>query len=178
MTMRYLQKYLPVSAALIFLRAGTVIAQDVKKTPAPQAAPEAAPSPATGKTDESVDKLVENFFALLAKDQTDQACDYLTNGTKIAENLEWVAALKVKTKEAIKASGEIQGSELLSIQNVGTHLMRSTYVSLGKGYPLIWKFYFYRSDKAWKLIDLRLEVGLSDVFEDGKLPTQQPAAGR
>ncbi len=170
MTMRYFHKYLLLSAAFALLPASTGFTQDPK--------PQPAATPLTAKPDESVDKIVENFFALLGKDQVDQACDYLVNGTKIAENLEWVANLKVKTKETIKASGEIQGYELLGIQNEGTHLMRSTYVALGKGYPLVWKFYFYRSEKEWKLIDMRLEIGLSDVFENNKPPQEVPAAGQ
>ena len=163
--MRYFQKYFLISAALAFLFASSGFAQDSKP----------APGPVTAKPDDSADKTVQNFFALMTKGQVDQACDYLTNGTKIAENLEWVAALKVKTKEAIKSTGDVQGYELLGIQNVGTHLMRSTYIALGKGYPLIWKFYFYRTDKTWKLIDLRLEIGLSDVFEENK-PPQEPTS--
>jgi hypothetical protein len=171
--MRYFQKYLLLSAAFAFLSVHTGYAQDAKTAPGTQP----AATPLTAKTDDSADKIVQNFFALMGKDQIDQACDYLTNGTKIADNLEWVAALKVKTKEAVKSTGTIQGYELLGIQNVGTHLMRSTYIALGKGYPLVWKFYFYKSDNAWKLIDLRLEIGLSDVFEDNKAP-QEPARGQ
>lgn len=171
--MRYLKKYSLLATTLALLLSGTGLAQDAKSPPASQ-----APAiPLAAKPGDSADKIVDNFFALLGKNQVDEACDYLTNGTKFGDNLDWVADLKVKTKGAIKVCGDIQGYELLGIQNVGTHLMRSSYLSLGKAYPLRWKFYFYKSDNAWKLIDLRLEIGLADMFDDIK-PPQPPAPGQ
>ena len=141
--------------------------------------PNALPSttPLSAKADEPPDRIVENFFALLTRDQIDQAYDYLTNGTKIAEKPDDVAALKAKTRDAVKYFGEIVGYESVGVQNVGTHLLRANYVSIGKGFPLRWKFYFYRWDKTWRLIDIRVDDRLVDMFDE-KEPAPPPAAGQ
>ena len=164
--MRYFQKYSAISRRIIALlaqaRAGRRISKSAGPVRSPRNSTPAATPSATPAGPVAVIPRTRSWvtsFALLSKDQVDQAYDYLTNGTKFAkENRIKVADLKVKTKGAIRANGQTQGYELLTIQNVGTHLMRSTYLSLGKSYPLRWKFYFYRSDKtrgssltcAWK----------------------------
>jgi hypothetical protein len=177
MTMRNFQKYLPLLAALAFLLPRTGFAQDSAKTPATAAASQTAPSGAG----DSVDKTVAKFFGLLMKGQIDDAYGYLTNGTKIADDLEEMAKLKVNTKVAIEKFGQIKGYELVGIQTTGTHLMRATYLSLGTGYPLRWKFYFYRLDNGWQLIDLGVDDRLVDMFEDNKpqqAEQQQPGSGQ
>lgn len=164
MTMRYLKNHLPVVAALACMLPCAAFAQDAGKTPTP--APSATPAqPATG---DSVDKIVATFYGLLTKGQVDDAYDFLTRGTRIADDLERMAGLKGRTRDAIKLFGDIQGFELVSIQNSGTHLMRATYISLGKTAPLRWRFLFYRLDKTWKLIDLGVDDRLSDLFDDNK----------
>src|ERR1700677_710886 len=172
MTMRYFQKHLLVCAAIASLLAGTGFAQEPK--PASPAQP--AATPLAAKPGDSADKIVENFFALLTKDQVDQAYDYLTAGTKIAERLDEVSDLKVKAREAIRIRGDIKGYELLNIQNAGTHLMRATYVSLGKSFPLRWKFYFYKGDTIWKLIDIGIDDGLANMFDENKAPEETGTA--
>lgn len=133
--------------------------------PQAQAQPSQAPL-ITTRTNETTDKIVANFFALLTRGQVDQAYDYLTTGTKIAERPGEVASLKSKTREALKAFGEIIAFEPVETKYVGTHLLCSTYVSIGKGFPLRWKFYFYNWDKTWKLIDIRVDDRLVEMFED------------
>ena len=173
MTMRYLQKHLLISTVFALLLAGGTQAQNQEKAAAsasPAASP-AQPPPLTSieaGAGDSADKIVENFFGLMMKSQIDQAYDYLTNGTPVAETAGWVADLKAKTKQAMKVCGEVQGYEQISIQNVGTHLMCATYLSLGRTYPVRWKFYFYRSDKTWRLVDIGISAGLADMFDTKK----------
>lgn len=153
------------------------LAQDKKSKakPSPSAAPtlitvpesKPEPSPGGANAGQSVDKTVNDFFTLLGKDQFDKAYDQLVAGTQIAERSDQVAALKSKTKEAVKLFGEIGGYELVGIKNVGTHLMCSTYLSLGKNCPLRWKFYFYKSgDNIWRLIDIRVDDRLVEMFDE------------
>ena len=169
MTMRYIRNYLPLAAAITFMLPCAGFGQDAGKSPAP--APSA--TPAQSVASDSVDKIVATFYGLLTKGQVDDAYDFLTKGTRIADDLDRMASLKGRTKDAIKLFGDIQGFELVSIQNSGTHLMRATYVSLGKTAPLRWRFLFYRLDKTWRLIDLGVDDRLSDLFDDNKPQPQQ-----
>ena len=41
---------------------------------------------------------------------------------------------------------------MIDLKNVSGHLLRATYISLGKDYPLRWRFYFYNGGDAWRLI--------------------------
>jgi len=117
---------------------------------------------------------VDTFFGLLGKGQIDEAYDGLTAGTDIAKKTGYVGILKSKTTDAEKVFGEFQGYELIGIKNIGTHLMCATYLSLGKNLPLRWKFYFYKSDQTWRFIDIRVDDGLVNMFEEAN-PHPQPA---
>ena len=178
MTMRSSKKYLILPAVFAFVSAAALRAQD-SPPPTPPPAPdvETSATPLAASPGESVDKIVGNFFALLTKNQVDQAYDYLVNGTKIAEDSDEVVNLKAKTKDAIKVCGDIQGYEQVVVQNVGTHLMRSTYISLGTAFPMRWKFYFYRVDRTWKLIDIRIDDGLVEMFDDNQPQKQSQPTG-
>lgn len=116
-------------------------------------------------------KVLEEFFRMLHLNQIDEAYDRLTAGTPIADKPEDVATLKSKTREALKVFGAISGHELIAAQSVGTRLMSATYVSLGKTFPLRWRFYFYRPEKAWKLIDIRVDDRLEDMFDEKSAPS-------
>jgi len=164
----HFQKLLLLPAILIFLSQGRCVAQTAKPTQQPLiTVPEhPAPPPAEPKPGQSVDKLVDSFFVLLGQGQIDRAYDELTAGSSIAQKTGDVGLLKSKTTEAVKMFGAIQGYELVGIKNVGTHLMCATYLSLGKTLPLRWKFYFYKSDQTWRLVDIRVDDSLVDLFDE------------
>ena len=44
--------------------------------------------------------------------------------------------------------------------------MRQTCISLNQDLPLRWRFYFYRSEGAWKIVDMRVDDGLVELFEE------------
>lgn len=145
-------------------------AEDVPvATPVP--AP-AAPAPVTAPQ-AGVDEpgqAAAAFFALLQKGQIDEAYLNLTRGSKIGERPEELQTLKSKTTEAIQVFGAIQGYELLETKAVGTNLMRRTYLSLGKDFPLRWRFYFYRTGGHWRLVDLRVDDRLGGMFDEQDEP--------
>ena len=87
-------------------------------------------------------------------------------GSRIAERPEDLKTLKSKTKEAIDVFGPIQSYELVETRNVGTHLLRRTYLSLNKEFPLRWRFYFYLSGETWRLIDLRVDDRVTGMFDE------------
>ena len=162
---------------LIFLAASVfALAQD-KKTKAPPAA-EAAPQTPRAVTSADNDlpaQVAAIFFGLLQKNEVDPAYEGLMKGSRIAERPEELKTLKSKTREAIDVFGPIQNYELVETRNVGTHLLRRTYLSLNKEFPLRWRFYFYFSGETWRLIDLRVDdrvTGMFDETDDVKSATE------
>jgi len=165
-----------ISAALL-ISAVSLPAQDSPEKPKeprlvsqPDAtAPEsqnASANPAQLKIDNSLKATLDSFFLALRKNQIDEAYQQLTKGSKIAEKAEDIVTLKKQTKKAIDLFGAIQGYELVQILPVGTRLQRVTCLSFGKDLPLRWRFYFYRADNDWKLIDLGVDDRLIDLFNE------------
>ena len=135
-----------------------------KSLPAPPAAPEPAPSTAGPITDPA--QMAAAFFALLQKGSVDAAYASLTRGSRIAEKPEELKQLKAKTNEAIEFFGAIGGFDLVESKTVGARLLRTTYVSHGRTFPLRWRFYFYNPDGTWRLIDLRVDDKLTGIFDE------------
>ncbi len=133
------------------------------------------PSPAPVKIDSLVMEKIDGFFDLLQKNRVDEAYDALTKGTEIGKKEEEVAGLKAKTSEALKLYGDVTGKDLVGVQRVGPHLLRATVLSLGSTYPLRWRFYFYKDSAAWRLIDIRVDDRLVDMFDERTLPAASPA---
>lgn len=146
------------------------------KTPAtPSAAVELTPPTAGPIT--SPGQIAAAFFALLQKGSVDAAYSSLTRGSKIAEKPEELRLLKSKTNEAIEVFGAVTGYDLVESKSVGAKLLRATYVSHGRTFPLRWRFYFYNPDGIWRLIDLRVDDKLTGIFdepEERKEPDAKP----
>lgn len=145
------------------------------KTPEPSAA---TPAPeATGATNVTVIKpaktgddcldLATSFFELLKKDLIDEAYTSLTKNSKIGDRPEELRGLKTKTSEAITLFGAIRGFEVIESKSVGSTLRRYTIVSFGRDFPLRWRFYFYKADDLWRLVDLHVDDRLNGIFDEG-----------
>lgn len=148
-------------------------AADAKSAAAKAAAlaaehPEDAASPAivTSTVPPEPAQIVRAFFAMLGKGDIDGAYANLMKGSRIAERPEEVKTLKAKTKEAIDVFGVVHGYDLVEIKNIGERLMRATYLSLGHELPLRWRFYFYKAETTWKLIDIRVDDKLTGIFDE------------
>ena len=131
--------------------------------------PTASPTPATTPAPASLsgpEALLQRFFADLKADKIDAAYAALAKNTIISERPENLEQLKEKTREAIDNFGPIQGYEAVETAEVGTYLFRQTCISLNTDLPLRWRFYFYRSGSQWKLVDLRVDDGIADLFEE------------
>jgi len=116
------------------------------------------------------DALIASFFGALKAGRVDEAYDGLVKGTVIADRQKDVVALKAKTTEAIEGYGKIGGYELADERWVGNSLMRRTCISLGEVLPLRWRFYFYKAGADWKLVDLRVDDALVELFEESGRP--------
>ena len=134
--------------------------------PADAAPPAASPAVVTSTVPPEPAQIVRAFYALLGKGDIDGAYASLMKGSKIGERPEEVKTLKSKTKEAIDVFGAIHGYDLVDIKPVGERLMRATYLSLGHELPLRWRFYFYKAEATWKLIDLRVDDKLTGIFDE------------
>ena len=143
-------------------------------TPAGKPAGTPAVAPAAIPKDPA--EIARAFFAQLEKNDIDAAYVSLTQGSKIAERPEELRALKTKTKEAIEVFGVVRGYDLVERKLVGERLLRATYLSLGKDFPLRWRFYFYKAEDMWRLIDLRVDDKLTGIFEEPDEPktTERP----
>jgi len=114
--------------------------------------------------------LIKEFFQLLTEGRVDTAYDHLLKETKIAEMPKDVEMLKAQTREAIRVFGDINGYDVIEDKKVGSgnNLMRLTCISLGKKFPIRWRFYFYNAaasgNSMWKLIDIRIDDRLLDMF--------------
>lgn len=146
-----------------------------KTSPAATPAPPAPVSPAviTSTVPPEPAQIVRAFFGLLGKGDIDGAYTGLMKGSKIGDRPKEVLTLKIKTKEAIELFGTVHGYDLVDIKPVGERLMRATYLSLGHELPLRWRFYFYKAEAEWKLIDLRVDDKLTGIFDES--PEDRPS---
>ena len=137
-------------------------------TKQPQATAEASEKPLASPAGvpDGIAQLVAVFFGSLEKMDVDQAYAILTKGSKIAEKPEELKQLKTKTQQAIELFGVIAGYDLVEAKSVGNRLVRATYASHGKVYPLRWRFYFYKPEDTWRLIDMRVDDKLSGMFDE------------
>jgi hypothetical protein len=158
-------------AILLMCLAGPLWAQeppDRKKLVFPPGEVQPVATPAEKKEQVAQDpaKIIDLFFLALQAEKVENAYDSLVKDTIIAERPEDVTALKARTKEALDNYGPIKGYEVIDDHAVGKSLFRRTSISLNTDLPLRWRFYFYRSGGEWKLVDLRVDDGLVELFED------------
>jgi hypothetical protein len=125
--------------------------------------PRLAPGP---KSENNPSETIEMFFLALKAGEIDSAYDSLVKGSIIADRREDVQGLKERTRQALDNYGPISGYELVDEKTVGTSLLRRTCISLNTDLPLRWRFYFYKSEGEWKLVDLRVDDGLVELFEE------------
>ncbi len=111
-------------------------------------------------------QIVATFFSALKEGKIDDGYATLTKGSKIAEKPEELRQLKAKTREAIEVFGNIHGYDFVESRAIGERLVRATYVSLGKVFPLRWRFYFYKTEDVWRLIDMRVDDKLTGIFDE------------
>ena len=146
----------------------SVLAQTAPPTPVPK-----PPTPVVGDMPAQIAGI---FFGLLQKNEVDPAYEGLMKGSRIAERPEELKTLKSKTREAIDVFGPVQSYELVETRFVGTHLLRRTYISLNKEFPLRWRFYFYLSGGLWRIIDLRVDDRVTGMFDETEDPKAAPDA--
>lgn len=131
-------------------------------SPVPTAPPDSTPP---GKHPDPA-AAISAFFLALKAGQVEAAYDGLVKNTVIAERQQNVKDLKTSTEKALDSYGPIGGYEVVDTLAIGTCLIRQTCISLNQNLPLRWRFYFYRSEGGWKIVDLRVDDGLVELFEE------------
>jgi hypothetical protein len=126
--------------------------------------PAAPPDPAVKHPEPGA--AIGAFFLALKAGQVDAAYEGLVKDTIIAERKENVNDLKESTKKALDHYGPVSGFEVVDTLQVGESLMRQTCISLNQDLPLRWRFYFYHSEGGWKIVDMRVDDGLVELFEE------------
>ena len=128
------------------------------------------PSKRPARAAKSPSETIDMFFLGLKAGQIDAAYDGLVKGSVIADRREDVASLKDRTRHALDNFGPISGYEVLEEKTVGSTLLRRTCISFNSDLPLRWRFYFYKAQGTWKLVDLRVDDGLVELFEESVRP--------
>jgi hypothetical protein len=147
------------------------VAEDGKKRLVFPTAAEPSPKSPTSPTTPAArilepTEVLKQFFEDLKADQLDSAYQGLVKNTIISERTENIDQLKEKTRVALDNFGPVKGYEIVESLEVGSSLIRFTCVSLNADVPMRWRFYFYRSGAQWKIIDLRVDDGIADLFEE------------
>jgi hypothetical protein len=156
---------------LFLLTATLLVAEDKKRLVFSDGPSRPSPSPTTaqssaksGITDPAA--AINRFFESLKADQLEVAYGDLVKNTIISAKPENVQKLKEKTLQAIDTFGPIKGYDVVENLEIGKSLVRTTCLSLNEDLPLRWRFYFYRNVDQWRLVDLRVDDGIVELFED------------
>jgi hypothetical protein len=136
---------------LVFPNTGNATASTSSPTPMPALSPE---------------QVLKQFFTDLEADKLDAAYQGLVKNTVLSGRAGTTDQLKEKTREALDHFGPVKGYEIVENLQVGDSLFRYTCVSLNEDIPLRWRFYFYRSGTQWRVIDLRVDDGIADLFDE------------
>jgi hypothetical protein len=123
-------------------------------------------APQTNPMLDGPSQIVANFFGAMRDQKIDEGYATLTRDSNIAEKPEQLKQLKAKTREAIEVFGAIIGYDFVESRSIGQRLVRATYVSQGKIFPLRWRFYFYKPEGSWRLIDMRVDDKLTGIFDE------------
>jgi len=124
-------------------------------TPSPSPAPPSEP-----------DVILQRFFEALKADKLEAAYEGLAKNTLIASKAENLEQLKKRTREALDNFGPVKGYELVESLEIGQSLSRQTCLSLNEDLPLRWRFYFYHTEGKWKIVDLRVDDGIVELFDE------------
>ncbi len=109
---------------------------------------------------------VARFFAALTKNQIEDAYAGLLKGSIILEKSGGEAeTIKSRTQKAIDNYGPVRYYVTLDETAVCAELRRITCLSLNEDFPMRWRFFFYEGAEGWKLVDLRVDDAVVDMFE-------------
>jgi hypothetical protein len=108
---------------------------------------------------------IDKFFNTLKTGDSTKAYTELLAGTRLAERKENLQIFIEKTDQAQGIYGKLISFEIYDNYNVGSSLMVLTYITNHPMQPLRWRLVYYKPEKAWMLIDVRVDDVLEDLVD-------------
>lgn len=108
---------------------------------------------------------IDKFFAALKLGDSEKAYEELLANTRLAERKENLKIFIEKTDQAQGLYGKALNYEVYDNYNIGSSLMVVTYISMHPVQPLRWRFVYYKPEKVWMLIDVRVDDVLEDLID-------------
>ncbi|MHC5074889.1 MAG: hypothetical protein ACYTFM_00465 [Planctomycetota bacterium] len=115
------------------------------------------------KTDFEVQ--IDQFLSRIINGEIDKAYDELLIGTMLAERAEAIGVQKQQTSQLFDTYGRLLEKEFVKKQQYGKSLIRLVYILKCEKMPLVWEFYYYKTEGKWQLISLKLRDDL-DMLAD------------
>ena len=139
-----------------------------------------APKPKTTTASSAVNEDVMytrlgQFFKLVSEGKVRNAYEALTKGSRSINDIK---PLVTQTEAVIKGNGDIVDAELLRTTRVGKRLLRISYLTHGKIYPMQWNFYCYQSAGGWQVLDITVNNDLYAIFDDEEKAQEKDKAKR
>ena len=107
---------------------------------------------------------IEKFFLGLKAGESRKAYEELVANTNLAEREE-LKVLINKTDQALALYGKVSTFEVYDNYSVGANLTVLTYLTHHQFQPLRWRLVYYRPEKTWSLIDVRVDDQLEDLID-------------
>lgn len=157
-------KYLSVirAAVVTVLLAGTVpvvYAQNIPSSVQAVNAQELVPA--------DLQSITAGFFSLIVAGDVQGAFAELLKNSAIASNTDQVQNLVEQTKRTVSLYGEVKGYELVSVDKLGTSVVRLRYLALHREFPVRWILTYYKSPvKGWLLTNIKFDDRVEELFPD------------
>ncbi len=132
-----------------------IIAQDARPKPSPGAS--------SAVNEDVMYTRLGQFFKLVSEGKVKNAYETLTKGSKSINDIK---PLVTQTEAVIAGNGDIIDAELLRTTRVGKRLIRISYLTHGKVYPMQWNFYCYQSAGGWQVLDITVNNDLYAIFDE------------
>ncbi|TFE69863.1 hypothetical protein A7Q09_00420 [Methylacidiphilum sp. Yel] len=107
---------------------------------------------------------IEKFFNQLLQGDIQRAFQELLVNSRLASRNENINMLMDKTSQAMSYYGKADSFDIYDSKAFGNRLYVVTYLLNLELQPLRWRFVYYKPDKVWKLIDIRVDDALEDLI--------------
>lgn len=111
--------------------------------------------------------ITAGFFSLIVAGDVQGAFAELLKNSAITSNTDQVQNLVEQTKRTVSLYGEVKGYELVSVDKLGTSVVRLRYLALHREFPVRWILTYYKSPvKGWLLTNIKFDDRVEELFPD------------
>ena len=154
---------LAVPATMLAQNTTTPVQRNIKASDLIRVVPRRKPTPEPAIA--AVRLPIEAFFNLLKQNKVPEAFTQLLKGSRIGQQPEQVSVLVGTTQQAFGLYGKMISYEVYDTYTVGSSLIVTTYLTNLPVEPIRWRFVYYKPDKEWRIIDIRVDDVLVDLIE-------------